>query len=158
MWSHFIRESDRSDLTISQKYSHDAPKRSVIALRTVQYANMNNILYSLEKLIECKQIFIFNGAIFMSNSDIPIQPAILLTIIGESVLQDSIVRLLKSYDVTNYSISQVQGGVSNSGYNTNIEVKTLVSLETSDSILLTLKEDQGKHNLIAYRHNVDALY
>jgi hypothetical protein len=94
----------------------------------------------------------------MSNSDIPIQPAILLTIIGESVLQDSIVRLLKSYDVTNYSISQVQGGVSNSGYNTNIEVKTLVSLETSDSILLTLKEDQGKHNLIAYRHNVDALY
>jgi len=101
----------------------------------------------------------------MSNSDTPTQPAVLLTIIGESVLQDSIVHLLKSYDVTGYTITQAQGEGGHgkrlgdiSGYNTNIEVKTLVSLEVSDAILLTLKQDSGKHALIAFRHNVEALY
>jgi hypothetical protein len=44
------------------------------------------------------------------------------------------------------------------GYNTNIEIKTIVSLEASDAIFSALKEEQGKHGLIAFRHNVEAFY
>jgi hypothetical protein len=44
------------------------------------------------------------------------------------------------------------------GYNTNIEIKTIVSLEVSDTIFWALKEEQGKHALIVFRHNVEALY
>ena len=100
----------------------------------------------------------------MSNSDPLVQPAVLLTIIGETVLKDRIVQLLKSYSVSGYTITQAQGEGGHgrrmgdiSGYNTNIEIKTIVSLEVSDNILESLNSDQGKHALIAYRHNVEAL-
>lgn len=95
----------------------------------------------------------------------PVQPAILLTIIGETVLKDPIVKLLKSHSVSGYTINQVQGEGSHGrrlgdlvGYNTNIEIKTIVSLEVSDAILWSIKEYQGKHALIAFRQNVEALY
>lgn len=101
----------------------------------------------------------------MSPEAAPIQPVVLLTIIGETVLKDSIVQLLKSHSVSGYTINQVQGEGGHgrrlgdiAGYNTNIEIKTLVSPEVSDTILLALKEHQGKHALIAFRQNVEALY
>ena len=101
----------------------------------------------------------------MSNSASPVQPAVLITIIGETVLKDRIVKLLKSHDVTGYTINQVQGEGGHgrrlgdmAGYNTNIEIKTIVPLEASDAIFWALKEEQGAHALIAYRHNVEAFF
>lgn len=101
----------------------------------------------------------------MSPKAIPVEPAVLLTIIGETVLKDSIIQLLKSNSVSGYTINQVQGEGGHgrrlgdmAGYNTNIEIKTIVSPEVSDAILLALKEHQGKHALIAFRQNVEALY
>ena len=93
-----------------------------------------------------------------------VQPAVLLTIIAETVLKDAIVHLLKSNNVSGYTINQVQGEGSHgkrlgdiAGYNTNIEIKTIVSLEVSDSIFWSLKDHQDKHALIAFRQNVEAL-
>jgi hypothetical protein len=101
----------------------------------------------------------------MSDSATPVQPAVLITIIGETVLRDRIVKLLKSHSVTGYTISQVQGEGGHgrrlsdlAGYNTNIEIKTVVSPEVSDAILAALKDEQGKHALIAFRHHVEAFY
>jgi hypothetical protein len=45
----------------------------------------------------------------MSTEATPIQPAVLITIIGESVLRDRIVKLIKSKGVTGYTISEVRG-------------------------------------------------
>ncbi|GAA6619557.1 P-II family nitrogen regulator [Scytonema sp. NUACC26] len=101
----------------------------------------------------------------MSNLVSPLQPAVLITIIGETVLKDRIVKLLKNHSVSGYTISQVQGEGGHGrrlsdlpGYNTNIEIKTIVSLEVSDAILSALKEEQGKHALIAFRHSIEAFY
>jgi hypothetical protein len=43
------------------------------------------------------------------------------------------------------------------GYNTNIEIKTIVSKDVSDSILRSIKDYKGKHALIAFRQNVETL-
>ncbi|MBD2608797.1 hypothetical protein H6G81_30835 [Scytonema hofmannii FACHB-248] len=101
----------------------------------------------------------------MSNLASPLEPAVLITIIGETVLKDRVVHLLKSHNVSGYTISQVQGEGGHgrrlsdlAGYNTNIEIKIIVSLEVSDAIFSALKEEQGKHALIAFRHNVEAFY
>jgi hypothetical protein len=95
----------------------------------------------------------------------PIKPAVLITIIGETVLKDRIVQLLKSHSVTGYTVNQVQGEGGHgrrlgdmAGYNTNIEIKTIVSPELSETIFFALKDYQGKHALIAFRQNVEALY
>jgi nitrogen regulatory protein PII len=101
----------------------------------------------------------------MSDSDTSLETAVLITIIGETVLKDPIIKLLKSYDVSGYTITQVQGEGGHgrrladlAGYNTNIEIKTIVSLEVSDAILSALKEYQGKRALIAFRHNIEGFY
>ena len=93
-----------------------------------------------------------------------IKSVTLLTIIAETVLKDPIVKLLKNHEVSGYTINQVQGEGSHgrrlgdiAGYNTNIEIKTLVSLEVSDAILESIKDYQGKHALLAFRQNVEAL-
>lgn len=101
----------------------------------------------------------------MSNLVTPLEPGVLITIIGETVLKDRIVKLLKSHNVSGYTINQVQGEGGHgrrladlAGYNTNIEIKTIVSLELSDAILWALKEERGKHALIAFRQNIKAFY
>jgi hypothetical protein len=101
----------------------------------------------------------------MSLESVPIRPAVLIVIIAESVLQDRLVKLLKTHEVTGYTITQARGEGGHgrrmgdiAGYNTNIEIKTLVSPEASDAILIALKESQDGHALIAYRHNVEALF
>jgi hypothetical protein len=100
----------------------------------------------------------------MSPETTPVQPAILLTIIAETVLKDAIVKLFKSNSVSGYTINQVQGEGSHgqrfgdmAGYNTNIEIKTIVSKDVSDSILRSIKDYKGKHALIAFRQNVETL-
>jgi hypothetical protein len=93
-----------------------------------------------------------------------VQPAVLLTIIAETVLRDPIVKLFKHNNVSGYTINQVQGEGSHgkrmgdmAGYNTNIEIKTLVSREVSDSILWSIKDYQGKHAIIVFRQDVETL-
>lgn len=101
----------------------------------------------------------------MSPEATPVKPAVLITIIGETVLKDRIVQLLKGHNVSGYTINQVQGEGGHgrrmgdmAGYNTNIEIKTIVSPEVSDAILSSIKEHQGNHALIAFRQNIEALY
>lgn len=100
----------------------------------------------------------------MSTEGTTVKPAVLLTIIAESVLRDRIVKLLKNNNVTGYTISDVQGEGGHgrrmgdiAGYNTNIEIKTLVSPEASDDILRGLAELRESHALIAFRQDVEAL-
>ena len=100
----------------------------------------------------------------MSTEGAPVKPAVLLTIITESVLLDRLVKLLKSNNVTGYTVCPVQGEGGHgkrmgdiAGYNTNIEVKTLVALEASDDILRGLTEIRSDRALIAFRQNVEAL-
>ncbi|HAZ47490.1 MAG TPA: hypothetical protein DDW76_34455 [Cyanobacteria bacterium UBA11369] len=101
----------------------------------------------------------------MSSETVPVKPAVLIVIIGEAVLQDRLIKLLKAHNVSGYTITQARGEGGHgrrmgdiAGYNTNIEIKTLVSPEVSDAIFISLKENQDGHGLIAYRHNVEALY
>ena len=89
--------------------------------------------------------------------------AILLTIISESVLRDRIVKLLKTHGASGYTINEAQGESQHGrrigdipGYNTNVEIKTIVSLEVSDDIFEVLQY-KSNHALIAFRQNVEAL-
>lgn len=100
----------------------------------------------------------------MSTEASPVKPAVLITVIGESVLRDRIVKILKSKGVTGYTLNEVlgEGGHGRrmgdiAGYNTNIEIKTLVSPELSDEIFLALAENRNGHALIAFRQNVEAM-
>jgi nitrogen regulatory protein PII len=100
----------------------------------------------------------------MSPSSLPIKPAVLVVIIGETVLQDRIIELLQDLGVTGYTLSQAQGAGRHGsrqgdmvGYNTNIEIKTVVSLAVSEAIFSALTEYQSNHALISFRQNVEAL-
>lgn len=90
---------------------------------------------------------------------------ILVTIIGESVLQDRLIQLLTKLGVSGYTIIPAQGAGSHgrrmgdmAGYNTNIEIKTIVNSETSDRILENLKPLQATHALIAFQQSVKGLF
>lgn len=100
----------------------------------------------------------------MSNSSLPTESAVLVVIIGETVLQDRIIKLLKDLGVTGYTLSQAQGSGRHGsrkgdmvGYNTNIEIKIVVSQNMSEKIFSELAEYQSNHALIAFRQNVEAL-
>ena len=90
---------------------------------------------------------------------------VLVTIICESVLQDRLIQLLIKLGVSGYTISPVQGAGSHgkrtgdmAGYNTNIEVKTIVSPEVSDQLLEKLHQFPETYALIAFRQNVEGLF
>jgi hypothetical protein len=90
---------------------------------------------------------------------------ILVTIVCEAVLQDRLLKLLITLGVSGYTIIPAQGAGSHgkrtgdmAGYNTNIEVKTIVPPELSDRLLEDLKQFQGTHALIAFRQNVEGLF
>jgi hypothetical protein len=98
----------------------------------------------------------------MSSS---VNQGILITIICEAVLQDRLVRLFKTLGASGYTIIQAQGAGSHgkrmgdiAGYNTNIEVKTIVAPEESDRLFEELKQFQSNHALIAFRQKVEGLF
>lgn len=100
----------------------------------------------------------------MSMKSMPVKTAVLLTVIGEAVLQDRITKLLRNLGATGYTIVPAQGLGSHgfrmgdiAGYNTNIEIKTIVSPDISNKILSALSELQEKYALIAFQQNVEAL-
>jgi nitrogen regulatory protein PII len=89
----------------------------------------------------------------------------LVTIIGEAVLQDRLIQLLTKFGVSGYTIIPAQGAGSHgkrmgdiSGYNTNIEIKTIVAPETSAQLLEDLKSFQATHALIVFCQTVDGLF
>ncbi|MEW5858659.1 MAG: DUF3240 family protein [Cyanobacteriota bacterium] len=89
----------------------------------------------------------------------------LVTIICETVLQDRLVKLLSTLGASGYTIIPAKGAGSHgrrmgdiAGYNTNIEVKTIVTKEISDQLLEDLKELSGNHALIAFRQKVEGLF
>lgn len=90
---------------------------------------------------------------------------VLITIISESVLQDRLIQLLTKFSVSGYTIIPAQGAGSHgrrmgdiAGYNTNIEVKTIVASDLSDQLLAELQPLQATHALIAFRQAVDGLF
>ncbi len=90
---------------------------------------------------------------------------ILVTIVGEAVLQDRLIQHLTKLRVSGYTIIPAQGAGSHgkrmgdiAGYNTNIEVKTIVTPELSDQLLEDLKPFQEKHALIVFRQTVEGLF
>lgn len=90
---------------------------------------------------------------------------ILVTIICEAVLQDRLIKLLQTSNVSGYTIIPAQGAGGHgrrmgdmAGYNTNIEVKTIVADETSTQLLEDLKEFPKNHALIAFRQKVEGLF
>jgi nitrogen regulatory protein PII len=89
----------------------------------------------------------------------------LITIICEAVLQDRLVKLLSTMGASGYTIIPAKGAGSHgkrmgdiAGYNTNIEVKTIVTKEISDQLLEDLKELSSNHALIAFRQKVEGLF
>jgi hypothetical protein len=90
---------------------------------------------------------------------------VLVTIICEAVLQDRLIKLLHSLNVSGYTIIPAQGAGSHgrrmgdmAGYNTNIEVKTIVTPEISDRLLEDLQDFPPNHALIAFRVIVEGLF
>jgi hypothetical protein len=96
---------------------------------------------------------------------LPLSQGVLLTIIGEAVLQDRLIQLLTQVGVSGYTIVPTQGAGSHGkrmgdipGYNTNVEVKTIVTSEISDELLAVLKPFQEKHAFIVFRQTVEGLF
>jgi hypothetical protein len=97
------------------------------------------------------------------------QPAVLVTILAEAILRNSIEKLLKSLKVYSYSVSEVDGVfgmAANSdaapteieNYATaSVEIRAVVSPELSNVILYALKEQQREFAIMVYRQKVEAL-
>jgi hypothetical protein len=97
-----------------------------------------------------------------------IQPMVLVTIVSEEVLKESIISLLRNLKAQGFTVSRVEAedrfghpiGSSTTAAapeNRNVEIKVLVSAEVSDVILHTLHKYRGEHTIIAYRYNVEAI-
>lgn len=89
----------------------------------------------------------------------------LLTIIGEAMLQDRLILLLTQANVSGYTIVPAQGAGSHgkrmgdiAGYNTNIEIKTIVTAELSDKLFKLLTPLQERNALIVFRQTVEGLF
>jgi hypothetical protein len=90
---------------------------------------------------------------------------ILVTIIGEAVLQERLIHLFTQLNVSGYTLIPAKGAGSHgkrmgdvAGYNTNIEIKTIVNSTTSDQLLEAVRPFQAKHALIAFRQEVEGLF
>jgi hypothetical protein len=95
----------------------------------------------------------------------PLAQGMLVTIIGEAVLQDRLIKLLTQLDVSGYTLVPSQGAGSHgrrmgdiAGYNTNIEVKTVVASEVSDQIFEALRPLQETYAIIAFRQTVEGVF
>jgi hypothetical protein len=89
----------------------------------------------------------------------------LVTIVGEAVLQDRLINLLAQLKVSGYTVVPAKGAGSHgkrmgdiAGYNTNIEIKTIVSSDCSEQLLEGLQPFQETHALIAFRQEVEGLF
>ena len=90
---------------------------------------------------------------------------ILVTIIGEAVLQDRLISLLTKLAVSGYTVVPAKGAGSHgrrmgdiAGYNTNIEIKTVVTAEVAEQLFEALQPLQETYALIAFRQTVEGLF
>ncbi len=90
---------------------------------------------------------------------------ILVTIIGEAVLQNRLVNLLQTIGVSGYTIIPAQGAGSHgkrmgdvAGYNTNVEIKSIVTQEESEQLFENLEQFQTTHALIVFRQKVEGWF
>jgi nitrogen regulatory protein PII len=102
-----------------------------------------------------------------------VDPAVLVTIVSETILKDSLIMLLTKLKVRSYTVSQVQGAGrttrrsaapnaegeagSSEMVETNLEIKAIVSQELSNVILYALKEQQRDFVIFVYRQPVEVL-
>jgi hypothetical protein len=89
----------------------------------------------------------------------------LVTIIGEAVLQERLIHLFSQLKVSGYTLIPAKGAGSHgkrmgdvAGYNTNVEIKTIVSATISDQIMEALRPFQATHALIAFRQEVEGSF
>lgn len=89
----------------------------------------------------------------------------LVTIIGEAVLQERLIHLLTQLRVSGYTLIPAKGAGSHgrrmgdvAGYNTNVEIKTIVSATIADQIIEALRPFQATHALIAFRQEVEGSF
>lgn len=89
----------------------------------------------------------------------------LVTIIGEAVLQDRLIKMLTTLDVSGYTIIPAKGAGSHgrrmgdiAGYNTNIEITTIVSADIASQIMDQLRPLQDQYALIAFQQTVEGLF
>jgi hypothetical protein len=89
----------------------------------------------------------------------------LVTIIGEAVLQERLIHLFTQLKVSGYTLIPAKGAGSHgkrmgdvAGYNTNVEIKTIVSATISDQIMEALRPFQATHALIAFRQEVEGVF
>lgn len=90
---------------------------------------------------------------------------VLVTIVSEKVLEDRLLKLLTTLGVSGYTIVSVQGAGSHGrrtadldDFNTNIEIRTIVTPEMSDQLLEKLQDIPETYALIAFRQNVEGLF
>lgn len=95
----------------------------------------------------------------------PFAKGTLVTIIGEAVLQDRFITLLTKSGVSGYTIIPARGAGSHgnrmgdiAGYNTNIEIKTIVNPDLAVQLLENLKPLQETYALIAFQQTVEGLF
>lgn len=89
----------------------------------------------------------------------------LVTIIGEAVLQERLIHLLSELKVSGYTIVPAKGAGSHgrrmgdiAGYNTNIEIKTIVDSDISNQLMEALKPFKETHALIVFCQTVEGLF
>ena len=89
----------------------------------------------------------------------------LVTIIGEAVLQERLIHLLTELKVSGYTIVPAKGAGSHgrrmgdiAGYNTNVEIKTIVTSEVSTQLLEALNPLRETYALIAFCQTVEGLF
>jgi hypothetical protein len=132
----------------------------------MKFINLHSLERALESLVShiteprWREIFFWNY--IMSSS---FQQGTVVTIICEAVLQDRLIKLLQTLGASGYTIIPAQGAGSHgkrmgdmAGYNTNIEVKTIVTPKISEQLLEDLEQFQATHALIAFRQNVEGLF
>lgn len=99
-----------------------------------------------------------------------VDPAVLVTIVSETILKESLITLLTKLKVRSYTVSEVQGAgrylrrsaepggaASSEMIETNLEIKAIVSQELANVIFYALKEQQRDFAIFVYRQPVEAL-
>lgn len=89
----------------------------------------------------------------------------LVTIIGEAVMQDRLIKMLTELDVSGYTVIPAKGAGSHgrrmgdiAGYNTNVEITTIVSAEVAAQLMDQLRPLQDQYAIIAFQRTVEGLF
>lgn len=92
------------------------------------------------------------------------EPAVLLIIVCEEILLESLLNLLKNLKVRGYTIARVAaqdrlGQVIGNGTDdfTNVEIKAIATKEVSEVVMHTLQKHRGDHRVLVYRQDIEVM-